>query len=88
MDGIDTVDADLKHVELDLGDDQKFQYQMTRTEGFMGSYSLEGELLYLYTGQNESDTIIVEVMNLDEHALVLRMNHEGQERQMHLKKSP
>lgn len=78
----DTVPADLSKVSLVLNEDDSFLYQMTTQESWSGSYELTGDLLAMHIAHPKQDSITIQVLELAESHLRLRMNHEGKERQL------
>ncbi len=75
----DTVPADLSATLLTLSEGSTFQYQMTPVSQMDGSYYLQSDILQLLD-QATGDTIKVHVINYQDSAMTLRMNHEGTER--------
>ncbi|NND06682.1 MAG: hypothetical protein HKN87_09910 [Saprospiraceae bacterium] len=84
--GSDTVQADLSKVALKISDQQQFHYQITSSEMMSGSFQLSSNLLKLYSDMPQPDTTIVQILDLQEDQLLLRMNYEGKERKMKLLK--
>ncbi len=80
----DTIEADLSKVQLDLGENHHFRYQITATEMMDGTYQLNNNLLKLYSNRPNHDTAIVQILDLDGDHMLLRMNHNGAERKMKL----
>ena len=76
----DTLDLDLSNVKLVFDQPADFIYQHTQRDSMSGSFSLEGALINLYVGSPQKDTIVIQVNELNERTLTLRMNHEGRER--------
>jgi hypothetical protein len=83
IDGTDTVPADLRHVRLEI-ENGDFLYQIRAHEQLKGIVQLKQSTLTLIpgTGPIEIDTIKVQIMELSSQSLLLRMNHDGQERRM------
>ena len=84
--GTDTVEADLSKVALKISAQQQFHYQITSSEMMSGTYQLSSNLLKLYSDVPETDTTIVQILDLQGNQLLLRMNYEGKERKMKLLK--
>ena len=83
IDGTDTVAADLRQVRLEI-EDCEFLYQIRAHEQIEGNIKLDHSRLILvpFPSPGNFDTIKVQIMDLSRESLLLRMNHNGQERRM------
>ena len=75
----DTLDLDLSNVKLTF-DAKHFRYRHTLRDSMSGTFDLTRGLINLYVQNPEKDTIIIQLSELTDEDLVLRMNHEGKER--------
>ncbi|NND32109.1 MAG: lipocalin family protein [Saprospiraceae bacterium] len=75
----DTLDLDLSNVNLTFNSDM-FLYQHTQKDSMRGTFSLKRGLINLYVQKPEGDTIVIQLTELTDSELILRMNHEGKER--------
>jgi hypothetical protein len=76
----DTIEMDLASVSLSFTQDQHFKYKHTQRDSLAGSYNLSKGLIKLFVTDPATDTIIIQLANLNENSMILRMNHEGKER--------
>jgi hypothetical protein len=83
----DTLDLDLSNVELSFELENDFIYQHTQRDSMSGKFKLDGALINLFVEVPQKDTIIIQLSELKDNALTLRMNHEGNERLVTMTKS-
>jgi len=77
----DTLSLDLSNVHLQfIEEERQFSYRHTQLDSLSGTFDLDEDLVFLYIDAPKSDTIVVELDELEDDELVLRMNHEGKER--------
>ena len=82
----DTVTMDLSNLRLHFEPDGSFTYIKTSRERLAGTYSMSGSLLELEVQEPEPEQILIQISDLSETAMHLRMNHEGNERHLGLVK--
>jgi hypothetical protein len=76
----DTLEMDLSNVTLNFTEDQNFKYKHTQRDSLSGNFNLSKGLIKLFVDEPIMDTIIIQLSNLNEKSMILRMNHEGKER--------
>jgi hypothetical protein len=76
----DTLDLDLANVFLDFTEDRQFHYQHTQLDSLSGVFKLSDGLINLYVLSPSPDTIIIQLADLTDKSMILRMNHDGRER--------
>ncbi len=85
VDAGDTVTADLSSAQLVLKEDGNFSYQATPLDHYQGIYELKQDLISLFSAE-PADTFVVQVLEVDQKELHLRMNHKGVERLLSMKR--
>ncbi len=76
----DTLDLDLANVFLDFTKDRHFHYKHTQLDSLSGTFKLADGLINLHVLSPSADTIIIQLMDLTDESMILRMNHDGRER--------
>ncbi|MBK8506563.1 MAG: hypothetical protein IPL46_32825 [Saprospiraceae bacterium] len=76
----DTLEMDLANVTLRFTEDRYFKYKHTQRDSLSGSFNLSKGLIKLFVNEPVTDTIIIQISNLNDESMILRMNHEGNER--------
>jgi len=85
--GQDTFMYDLNNVRLNFEEDKRYSYQGNLKNQEAGTYHLIGKILYTKDTINSNAEKAVEIMNLQNDSLKLKMNDSGNIRILSLIKS-
>jgi hypothetical protein len=81
--GQDSLDVDLSKTSLTFSDNAQYIYRKTAFEMVSGQYAIDYPILYLFPN-TQTDTSRLQILNLENDTLTLRMNHQNNERIMKL----
>jgi len=86
VEGSDTVASDLSQIRLKFSESDQFVFRKTMIDSISGMYTIENFRLTLLD-DNGRDTLLVQILPGAQNEIALRMNHDGKEQILYLRRN-